>query len=388
MPYLEHIGIAVEAPDAVAGLFEALLEVVPYKTETVAEQGVHTHFISAGTAKLELLEALDDDSPVARFLKRRGEGLHHLAFEVADVEAAMARCRTRGFTPLSDAPRPGADGKRIFFLHPEETHGVLVEFCQSMPVTLTPDRVPYRDGSLALYDIGAREAPPVLVLHGVAGCTPLETAGLVRRLEPHYRVVAVDFSGHGASDHVASFSADLFADNARAALDHAGIERADVFGFSMGGAMALHFAHRHPERVRRLALHGVNVAWDEARVAALNRRLDAEAIAEHRPRLANELAANHGDWQALFRRTQAFVATLPAHSSDMVEVATRIKPPTLVSAVDGDALFPLDVPLGLHDLLPDSRLALIPGDRHALQAVNLDLLTPVLHDHFSEWEKR
>lgn len=384
MPHLEHIGIAVEAPDAVADLYEALLDVAPYKAETVAEQGVRTHFISAETAKLELLEALDEDSPIARFLERRGEGLHHIAFEVDDVDAMMSRCRALDLTPLSEEPRSGADGKRIFFLHPQDTHGVLVEFCQSVPATLTPKHVPYRGGTLAVYEAGAPDAPPVLLLHGAAGCTQLETAGLLRRLEPHYRVVAVDFSGHGASDHVAPFSADLFADNARAALDQAGIEQADVFGFSMGGAMALHFAHRHPDRVRRLAVHGTNVEWGETRVAAMNRRLAADAIAARRPQLADRLAKIHTDWRALFRRTRSFIASLPEHSSAMVEVTTNVDHETLVSAVDRDDLFSLEVPLGLHGLLPNSRLALLPGDRHALQEVNLDLFVPLLKSHFSK----
>lgn len=383
MPSLEHVGIAVEVPDAVVDLYEMLLEIVPYKTETLDEQGVRTHFIAAGTAKLELLEALGDDTAVARFLAQRSEGLHHLAFEVEDVEATMARCRTLGFTPLSDAPRPGADGKRIFFLHPKQTHGVLVEFCQSVPVTLAPERVPYRDGTLAVYEAGSSHAPPVLLLHGAAGCTQLETAGLLRRLEPDHHVIAVDFSGHGASDHVGAFSADLFTDNVRTALDRFGIDRADVFGFSMGGAMALHFAREHPGRVRRLAVHGTHVAWDEARVAAMHRRLDAEAIAARGPERAAELATAHADWKTLLRRTRAFIATLPDRSADMTAGAAAVDHPTLVSAVDRDDLVPLKASLELHDVLPRARLALIPGDRHALQDTRLDLLFPLLHDHFS-----
>lgn len=383
MPLLEHIGIAVEVPDAVAAVYEKLLDAPPYKAETVAEQGVRTHFISAETAKLELLESVDDNAPIARFLERRGEGLHHLAFEVDDIEATMARCRALDLTPLSATPQPGADGKRIFFLHPQDTHGVLVEFCQSVPVPLESEPVPYEEGSLAVYEAGAPDAPPVLLLHGAAGCTQLETADLLRRLEPHCRVVAVDFSGHGASDHVASFSADLFADNARAALDHAGIDRADVFGFSMGGTMALRFAQQHPERVRRLAVHGTNVEWDAARVDAMNRRLDAGTIASRRPQLVERLDALHTDWKALFRRTRAFITSLPERSNALTDMVATVEHPTLVSAVDRDDLFSLDVPLGLHERLPDSRLALTPGDRHALQEVNLDLLVPLLKDHFS-----
>lgn len=382
MPSLDHLGIAVDASEPVATLFETLLGFGPYKRETVAGQGVRTHFITAETAKLELLESVADDSPIARFLERRGEGLHHVAFEVKDISAMMTHCRDHGFTPLSDAPQPGADDKQIFFLHPRDTHGVLIEFCQSVPAPLTPRFVSYRDGPLAVYDAGAYTAPPLLLLHGAAGCTQLETAGLLRRLEPHYRVLAVDFSGHGASEGPSAFSADLFADNARAVLDDAGVERADVFGFSMGGYMALHLAHAHPDRVRRLAVHGTNVEWGDARVEAMHRRLNVEAIVARRPRLAEELAALHTNWKRLFRRMQTFVATLPDRSSAMTQMTAALDQPTLVSAVDADDLFPLDAPLGLHGLLPNSRLALIPGERHALQDVDLGLLVPLLRHHF------
>lgn len=381
MPHLDHLGLAVDAPEPVAALFETLLGARPYKQETVDGQGVRTHFIAAGTAKLELLESVAPDSPIARFLEHRGEGMHHLAFEVDNIEATMAHCRDHGFTPLSDAPQPGADGKHIFFLHPKDTHGLLIEFCQSVPTPLTPSFVPYGDGQLAVYDAGAAEAPPVLLLHGAAGCTQLETAPLLRRLELHYRILAVDFSGHGASTDDVEFSADRFADNARAVLDAKGIEHVDVFGFSMGGYMALHFAQQHPDRVRRLAIHGTNIDWDGERVEAMQGRMDAEAIQQNRPDLATDLDALHTDWPTLFGRMQDFVATLPAHSDDMHRIASALDHPTLVSAVDHDDLFPLDAPLALHAALPNSTLAVIPGNRHALQAVNLDLLTPLLCDH-------
>lgn len=383
MPALEHIGIAVEAPDAVADLYHRLLEVTPYKTETVAEQGVRTHFLAAGTAKLELLEALGPDSPVAKYVERHGEGLHHLAFEVSDIDATMARLREIGFTPLSDAPRDGADGKRIFFLHPKETHGVLVEFCQSVPVPPTPVRIPYRDGHLAAYEAGAPEAPPLLLLHGAAGCTMAETRPLMRRLEPHYRVLAVDFSGHGASTLPASpFSAALFVDNALAALDHFGVETADVFGFSMGGSMALLLAAHHPDRVRRLALHGAHIHWTEARAQAMTARLNSDAIAA-RPAMADQLAAVHADWPALFEHMRAFVATLPERASTMIDLAARVQQSTLVSAADQDELFPRSSTLDLERLLPNAHLALLPGTRHALPQMNLNVLVPLLRAHFA-----
>lgn len=384
MPHLDHIGLAVDAPEPVAALFETLLGARPYKQETVGGQGVRTHFIAAGAAKLELLESVAPDSPIGRFLERRGEGMHHLAFEVDDIGAMMTHCRDHGFTPLSDTPQPGADGKQIFFLHPNDTHGLLIEFCQSVPTTRTPSFVPYGDGQLAVYEAGAPDAPPVLLLHGAAGCTQLETAPLLQRLEPHHHVLAIDFSGHGASTEDADFSADRFTDNARAVLDAKGVDRADVFGFSMGGYMALHLAHQYPDRVRRLAIHGTNIDWDGARVAAMQRRMDVEAIQQRRPDLAADLDAVHSDWPSLFHRMRMFVATLPAHSEAMHRIVSTLDHPTLVSAVDRDDLFPLDAPLTLHAELPSSTLALIPGDRHALQHVSLALLTPLLRHHFDE----
>lgn len=382
MPHLDHLGLAVDAPEPVAKLFKTLLGASPYKQETVSGQGVRTHFIAAGTAKLELLESVAPDSPIARFLERRGEGMHHLAFEVDDIEATMAHCRNHGFTPLSDVPQPGADGKQIFFLHPKDTHGLLIEFCQSTPASLEPTFIPYEDGQLAVYEAGAPDAQPVLLLHGAAGCTQLETAPLLRRLELHHRVLAVDFSGHGASTDDGAFSADRFADNARTVLDEKGIERADVFGFSMGGYMALHLAHEYPGRVRRLAVHGTTIDWDGERVEAMQRRLDATAIEQRRPTLAGDLDTAHTNWTTLFRRMRDFVATLPAHSETMRQIASSLSHSTLVSAADRDDLFPLDTSLALHGQLPDSRLAVIPGDRHALQALDLDQLAPLLHKHF------
>ena len=384
MSHLEHIGIAVQNPNAVARLYEELLDVLPYKTETVADQGVRTHFISAESAKLELLEALNDDSPIAGFLNKRGEGLHHLAFEVDDVDSAFDRLKAAGFTPLGDHPSSGADGKRIFFLHPKQTHGVLVELCQSVPLTLDPIEIPFEDGSVAAYERGRPGAPTVLLLHGAAGATSLETAPLLRRLEPHYHVLAVDFSGHGASalPEGASFSADLFAENARATLDHFGVEQADVFGFSMGGSMALHLAHRHPDRVRRVAVHGGNIQWPAERVEAMTQRLSAEHIATNAPRLAQQLASAHTDWRGLFDRMSAFIETLPDAEAQMHEEAAALSHPTLVSAADADDLFPMDAALHLRDVLPAGRLAILPGEHHALHRLNLDLLVPLLRAHF------
>ncbi len=247
MPRLEHIGIAVREAKATAALFERLLGVAPYKVETVAREGVRTHFIDAGTAKLELLEALTEDSPVAKFLDRRGEGLHHLAFEVDDVEATMARLREAGFHPLSDAPRPGADGKRIFFLHPKETHGVLVEFCGSAALPLDTATVPFGDGSFPAHTCGAPDAPALVVLFRASGASLRVLDPLLRRFEKRFRVVALDAAAYA---HLSPAPVLI-----HAALDRFGLRRAHLFAHAEDAPEVLRFARFHPKRAARLALH-------------------------------------------------------------------------------------------------------------------------------------
>ncbi len=132
MQKVEHIGIAVRDLSEANALYERLLGVAPYKEEVVASEGVRTSFFRIGPTKIELLEATTPDSPIARFLERRGPGVHHVAFEVADIRAEMARLRQAGFQLLSDEPRRGADGKWVCFVHPKSAGGVLVELCQSV----------------------------------------------------------------------------------------------------------------------------------------------------------------------------------------------------------------------------------------------------------------
>ena len=126
---LEHIGIAVDDIDAALDRFRSLFGAVPYKTEDVVSEGVRTHFLDAGGTKIELLEATSPESPIARFIARQGPGLHHLAFAVEDASAMHAHAAALGLRLLNDAPKPGADGKQIFFVHPKDTGGVLMEFC-------------------------------------------------------------------------------------------------------------------------------------------------------------------------------------------------------------------------------------------------------------------
>ena len=130
MKKLEHIGIAVRDLDAANRLFAKLLGAAHYKIEEVESEGVRTSFFSVGGVKIELLEATRPDSPVARFIDKRGEGIHHLAFEVDDIEGAVKRKVADGFQSLNEVPKPGADNKLVAFLHPKSTGGVLVELCQ------------------------------------------------------------------------------------------------------------------------------------------------------------------------------------------------------------------------------------------------------------------
>lgn len=129
---LEHIGIAVKDLAASDALFTKLFNVLPYKHEEVAAEGVTTSFFKINQSKIELLEATRPDSPIARFLEKKGEGIHHIAFEVNDIMAEMQRLQAEGFTLLNDTPKPGADNKLVCFLHPKGTDGVLVELCQSL----------------------------------------------------------------------------------------------------------------------------------------------------------------------------------------------------------------------------------------------------------------
>jgi len=132
MEKIEHIGIAVKDLEASNTLFAKLLGVPHYKIEAVASEGVRTSFFKAGPNKVELLEATDPDSPIAKFLERKGEGIHHIAFAVEDIVAEMARLRDAGFIVLDETPKKGADNKWVAFLHPKGTQGVLVELCQEI----------------------------------------------------------------------------------------------------------------------------------------------------------------------------------------------------------------------------------------------------------------
>jgi methylmalonyl-CoA epimerase len=137
MEKIEHIGIAVRDIKASNLIFEKLLGTPSYKMEEVTTEGVLTSFFQIGASKIELLEATRDDSPIAKFIEKRGEGIHHIAFDVADIHAEMKRLEGEGFVLLNPVPKRGADNKLVCFLHPKGTNGVLVELCQEIPPTLS-----------------------------------------------------------------------------------------------------------------------------------------------------------------------------------------------------------------------------------------------------------
>jgi methylmalonyl-CoA/ethylmalonyl-CoA epimerase len=126
----EHIGIAVKDLSISVPLFEKLLNSQCYKTETVESEAVNTAFFKTGDTKIELVQSCTEDGVIAKFIERKGEGMHHIAFEVADIEAEMARLQAEGFVLLNEKPKLGADNKLVCFLHPKGTNGVLVELCQ------------------------------------------------------------------------------------------------------------------------------------------------------------------------------------------------------------------------------------------------------------------
>ncbi len=132
MKKIDHIGIAVKDIEASNALFEKLLGVSPYKLEEVESESVLTSFFKTDTNKIELLAATNPESPIAKFLEKKGEGIHHIAFEVENIQDEIQRLKTEGFVVLNEIPKKGADNKWVVFLHPKSTNGVLVELCQSI----------------------------------------------------------------------------------------------------------------------------------------------------------------------------------------------------------------------------------------------------------------
>ncbi|MBK7360288.1 MAG: methylmalonyl-CoA epimerase [Saprospiraceae bacterium] len=133
LQHIEHIGIAVKNLAAATDLYEKLLDQKAYKTESVLSEQVVTAFFKTGINKIELLEASHPDSAIAKFIEKRGEGIHHIAFAVDDIYSEMTRLQQAGFVLLNDQPKRGADNKLVCFVHPKSSHGVLIELCQEIP---------------------------------------------------------------------------------------------------------------------------------------------------------------------------------------------------------------------------------------------------------------
>lgn len=132
MRKIEHIGIAVRDLQRADSLYEKLLGAPPYKHESVDSEHVLTSFFRVGPNKIELVQSDNPDSAISKFIEKRGEGLHHIAFDVADIYSEMARLKSEGFRLLSDKPKKGADNKLICFVHPKSANGVLIELCQEI----------------------------------------------------------------------------------------------------------------------------------------------------------------------------------------------------------------------------------------------------------------
>lgn len=132
MNKIEHLGIAVKDIEAANALYSVLLNTTPYKQEAVESEGVITSFFKIGESKIELLAATNSDSPIAKFIEKRGEGIHHIAFDVTDIDAEINRLQAQGFELINKTSKPGADNKMIAFLHPKSTGGVLVELCMEI----------------------------------------------------------------------------------------------------------------------------------------------------------------------------------------------------------------------------------------------------------------
>lgn len=127
---IEHLGIAIKNLETSDHLFAKLIGTEPYKQESVEREGVKTSFFMVGDSKIELLEATNEESPIAKFIEKKGEGIHHIAFAVDDIFAEITRLKSEGFVFISEVPKDGADNKLVVFLHPKSTNEVLVELCQ------------------------------------------------------------------------------------------------------------------------------------------------------------------------------------------------------------------------------------------------------------------
>lgn len=372
---LDHLGIA--ADDASTALFERLLGAAPYKTEVVETQGVRTVFFGDGGArgrapKVEMLESVADGSPIARYLDKRGPGLHHIAFQVDDIEAEMDRVRGLGIRLLNDAPQPGADGKRIVFLHPKDTSGVLVELCADGPRQRRPLAVAWEGGTVHGWEMGDPDAPPLVALHGALG-TSEQMERFADVWSRRFRLVALDLPGHGASADAAEMTWGRFASGVVAVLDALALHDVRLFGYSLGAGVAIEVARQRPLAVTRLALHATHTQWTAREVARMTDglRLDSQE-AEAR------MEALHGGlWRDAAARMARFSEGLPEAWIDD-EALASVAAPALVSIGDRDGLFEVESAVHLSRTLGDARLWVIPEARHALGSLDAEAFAPTV----------
>lgn len=287
---LEHIGIAVSDPTRVRSLLSELLGLEAYKIETVESERIDTHFIGADGVKLELLETHDADSVIGRFLERRGGGIHHLAFEVERLETVLERASRLGLKPVNAEPKEGADGKRVFFLHPKETYGILIEICESDRFTGSKLTVPVPHGDVTVFRAGSEESFPILLFHDAGSSSLRDFAGVMALLEPYVQVLAFDAPGHGESSGRSPDSHFLqgAGKQALAVLDHLEIDEAVVAGTGVGAAAAAAVAVQDGSRVRGLAFIDPNFLTTDEEIASATRRAE-EASGDAIPELASHL---------------------------------------------------------------------------------------------------
>lgn len=248
MVKLEHVGIAVEDGSEASRTFERLFGSRPYKTERVEREGVETTFIDAGGPKLELLTSITPGSAVAKYLKNRGEGVHHIAIEVDNIESELARVRDDGFAVLSEHPLEGADGKRIFFVHPRDCHGILVEFCQHVRPAWQRRNIKTSGGTVTVYTAGSEEATPVLLMRGDdASWEAVEVDRLAPALERSLYVVSFQDQMEADTERTQTIAKEV--------LNYCGVDRPSVIvGCGPVCADALDFVQSNRKRVRALVV--------------------------------------------------------------------------------------------------------------------------------------
>jgi methylmalonyl-CoA epimerase len=353
MTRLEHIGIAVENAEPVRELLSNLLGIDVYKTESVPSEGVSTHFVDVGAAKVELLESEQKDSAVERFLRRRGEGVHHLAFEVDDLPAVWDRAKALGLNPINPSPKAGADGKQIFFLHPKETHGILIEICRRDRFAGDVVSVPMPHGSVGAFHSGPPDETAVLLLHNAGRSTHDDFDDVIASLDSRLQIVAFDAPGHGASSEWQAASHFLRAadKHARVVLDHFDVGRACAVGTGLGAAVAASFALNFPDRVCGLVMIDPNLLRNAADLEAASQSIRAAAGPDGSQRVS------------VLESTLADAAEAVVSLEALVEIAV----PVLVVGVDA-----LSLPRTqeVQQVLTHSALAVVPewSDRKTILA--------------------